>query len=62
MSRRPNIIPSTRLTLRLPEDIRAKLDLYLFSDLEGRVPLGRYQEFFVARTKEFFESLKKGTE
>ena len=59
MSRRPNVIPPTRLTLRLPEDVRAKLDLHLFSELEGRVPQGRYQEFFLARIKEYFDRLKE---
>lgn len=59
MSRPPNIIPPTRLTLRLPEDVRARLDLYLWSELEGRVPFGRYQEFFLARIREFFDSLEK---
>jgi hypothetical protein len=58
MSRRPNIIPTTPLTLKLPEDLRAKLDLYLISELEGRVPKGKYQEFFIARIKEFFERLQ----
>ncbi len=57
MSRRKNIIPVTQLCLKLPEDLRAKLDLYLFSDLEGRVPQGKYQEFFIARIKEFFEKV-----
>ncbi len=57
MSRRPNIVPSVQLCLKLPEDIKAKLDLYLFSELEGRVPKGKYQEFFIERIKEFFEKV-----
>lgn len=54
MSRRPNIDRPIAMTLKLPESIRARLDLHLFSELEGRVPQGRYQEFFLARIQEFF--------
>lgn len=52
--RRPAIIPAVKLTLVLPIDLRAQLDLHLFSDLEGRVPKGRYKEFFEERIREFF--------
>lgn len=55
MPRRPNIERPVPLTLKLPEMIRGRLDLHLFSHLEQRVPKGKYQEFFVARIIEFFE-------
>ena len=55
MPRRPNIIPSLQQLFRIPQDVKAKLDLHLFSELEGRVPKGKYQEFFVARIKEYFD-------
>ncbi len=45
----------TRLELKLPTSIRARVDLHLHSDLEGRVPAGAYQSFFIERIKEFFE-------
>lgn len=54
MPRRPNIIRPVQTLITLPEDIRARLDLHLYSDLEGRVPHGEYQRFFVARILEFF--------
>lgn len=54
MPRRPNIIRPSKLTTVLPEDIRAKLDLHLWSELEGRVPQGAYQKFLVERIQEFF--------
>ncbi len=54
MSRPPNIIPSVALKLKLPEDLRGKLDLYLYSPSEGAVPRGAYQRFFVERLTEFF--------
>jgi hypothetical protein len=54
MPRRPNIDRPTRLELKLPESLRAKLDLHLFSEVEGRVPKGGYQAFFEQRIREFF--------
>ena len=52
--RRPNIEPSVATNLHLPETVRARLDLILFSELEGRVPKGAYQRFFLERLQEFF--------
>lgn len=52
---RKNIIPTVKKLLTLPEDVVAKVDLFLFSDLEQRVPQGAYQAFYVARIKEFFD-------
>lgn len=51
--KKPKIIRPTKLTLSLPEDIRAKLDLYLYSKVEHRVPFGAYQKFFIERILEF---------
>lgn len=53
MTRHQNIIRPVKLTTTLPEDIRAKLDLHLFSNVEGRVPKGAYQKFFIERIREF---------
>lgn len=55
LSRRPNIVPSSSLHLQLPEDLRARLDLTLFSEIEGCVPRGEYARFFSARIREYFE-------
>lgn len=52
--RRPNIEPSVATNLHLPESLRTRLDLILFSALEGRVPKGAYQRFFMERLQEFF--------
>lgn len=54
MSRPPNIIRPRALTLKLPEDVRGRLDLYLFSEVEQRIPVGAYQSFFLSRIREFF--------
>lgn len=50
----PKIIRPIRLHTTLPEDIRAKLDLHLYSEVEGRVPFGAYQKFILERIAEFF--------
>lgn len=52
------IIRPVKLTTTFPEDIRVKMDLYLFSKVEGRVPKGAYQEFLVGLIKEFFTKLE----
>lgn len=52
--RRPNIIRPTRLNLALPEDIRAKLDLHLWSEAEMRVPHGAYQKFILGLLRDYF--------
>ena len=46
MPRRPNIIPKHKLTLWVPEDLKARMDLKLFSSLEGKIPLGSYTDYF----------------
>ena len=48
-----NIIRPSKLTTTLPEDLRAKLDLHLWSELEQRVPVGAYQRFLVERIVEY---------
>lgn len=55
MARRKNIIPSIKLTTTIPEDIHTRLSLFLFSELEGRIPPGAFQSFICDRTREYFE-------
>lgn len=50
----PKILRPIRLHTTLPEDIRAVLDLHLYSEVEQRIPFGAYQKFIIERTKEFF--------
>lgn len=58
MARRASITPNIQLEIRIPEDLRAKLELHLWSDLEGRVPLGGYSKFFIERLKEYFDRIQ----
>lgn len=53
--RPPNVMRPTQLTTNIPEDLRAKLDLYLYSTVEGRVPHGAYSRFLAERIREFLE-------
>lgn len=52
MPRPPNVVRPVQLCLMLPEDVRAWLDLYLYSEVEGRVPQGAYQAFFLRKIRE----------
>jgi hypothetical protein len=62
MPRRPNIIRPVRLITTFPEDIRTKLDLFLYSPIEGRVPKGAYQKFLIERIQEFFAARERPTD
>lgn len=42
MPRKPAVIPPYKLKVSIPEDLMGRLTLDLWSDLEGRVPLGAY--------------------
>lgn len=54
MPTQPKIDRPRKLTTSFPESIMARLDLFLFSEVEGRVPKGAYQSFFLDRIHEFF--------
>jgi len=52
--RRPNIIRPIKLTTTFPEDVRAKLDLHLYSEVEKRVPQGAIQRFMIDLINQYF--------
>lgn len=54
MGRRFNIVRPVKLHTHIPEDLRAKLDLHLYSELEGRIPIGAYARFFEQLLKDYF--------
>lgn len=39
--------------LRVPLDLKSRLDLLLYSEVEKRVPFGHYNAFFTDRLREF---------
>jgi hypothetical protein len=54
--RKPSLEPSTTTNLSLPESERARLDILLYSEVEGRVPKGAYRLFFLERLADYFET------
>ena len=57
MARPKKTIRTIFKTIGLPEDLVARLELDLFSELEGRVPLGAQQEFFTKLIREHYVKL-----
>jgi hypothetical protein len=54
MPRKPAPIPPYKLKVSLPQDLMGRLTLDLWSDVEGRAPLGAYSEFVTARLREYY--------
>ena len=52
--RKPGLEPAIATNLHLPESVRTRIDLLLFSEVEGRVPKGAYQRFFLGLVQDFF--------
>ena len=57
MPRPRNAIPSEKINLALPGELKTRLDLHLVSLATGKIPQGAYQRFFSERLVEFFERL-----
>lgn len=57
MPRPKSLLPIRKLTLHLPEDLMARLDLILLAESTGRVPFGAYSTFFSERIREFLDAL-----
>ena len=54
MARTPNPIKGMPLTTSIPEDVYGRISLYLWSDLEQRIPHGAFSRFITDRAREFF--------
>lgn len=54
MPRPKNIVPTQVLNTALPIDAYTMLSTFLFSEAEGRVPVGAYSNFLAARIREYF--------
>ena len=55
MPRRASVTPNAHLHITLNPEVKVKLDLHLFSELEGRIPKGAHQSFITERIQEFFD-------
>ena len=56
MPRKAAITPNRHLHTTIPADLAARLDLFLWSEVEGRVPQGAYQSFICDAIRVFFET------
>lgn len=54
MPRPPNIRPTVSLHFKLDKELKSILESLLYSEVEGRVPVGAYQEFIETRLREYF--------
>lgn len=58
MPRPPNIIRPVHLKTSFPEDLRAWLDIHLWSEVECRVPHGAYQRLIVRLLRKYKEEVE----
>lgn len=51
-------LKGVQMNISLPEDLALKVKLHLFSEVEGKIPHGRQQEFFSNLVRDFFTKEK----
>jgi hypothetical protein len=51
------IIKKIRHEIYIPEDLAVRLRLHLYSELEGRIPVGKISEFFSNLVRDYFDKL-----
>lgn len=56
--RRANIIRPVSLHTTIPEDVWTKVSLHLYSEIEGRVPKGAYQNLIVQLLRDYLNNLE----
>lgn len=59
MPKPPNVIRPYRLNINIPEDLKVKIDLHLWSEVEGRVPHGAHRAFFIQLANEYFKKIEE---
>ena len=55
MSRTASLNPNDRLNIAINPELKARIGLILFSEMEGRVPKGAWQAFIEARMREWLQ-------
>lgn len=58
----PNTIRPTRLEIYIPEDLRAQLELHLYSETEKKVPHGAYKILICDLLRQFFAGNRRKLE
>jgi hypothetical protein len=56
MARPKKLIRTVYKNIALPEDLAAKVELELYSEVEGKIPFGAQQEFFSRLLREYFDN------
>lgn len=54
MGKPKKTIPNLFLKVGLPEDLVARIQLELYSEVEGKIPFGKQQEFFEALVRKHY--------
>jgi len=60
MARPKKTVPTVFKKIGIPEDLAERLELELYSEVEGKVPFGAMQEFFTALLRKHFEAQAAG--
>jgi len=55
MARPRKTIRTVYTNIGIPEDLAARVQLELYSELEGKIPFGAQQEFYTKLLREYFE-------
>lgn len=58
MPRAKNTIPTLQLNVAIPTDLMGKLELYLFSEVEGKVPHGAKSELVSNLLRQHFNKIE----
>lgn len=54
MPKPKQLVPYRHIHTTIPKPLSDRLDLFLWSDLEQRVPQGAFQQFLIDRLNQFF--------
>lgn len=49
------LVQNVTFTVRVPLDLKTRMDLMLYSEVEGKVPYGEHAKFLARRIREYFE-------
>jgi hypothetical protein len=56
MARPKKLIRTVYKNIAIPEDLAAKVELELYSEVEGKIPFGAQQEFFSRLLRAYFDN------
>ena len=59
MPRPRKVDRSIQKNIGIPESLATRLDLMLYSEVEGRIPVGAYQKFFTQLLQDHFKAIDR---